>query len=85
MESWVAAMEKLFENLFVPERYQVFLATHFLEHDAEVWWRRVRPVGSPGAQLLTWTQFRSQLFEAFFSKSIRQKLKEDLRNLQQGD
>ncbi len=40
-ESWVAAMEKLFENLFVSERYQVHLATHFLERDAYVWWQRV--------------------------------------------
>ncbi len=27
-------MEKLFEDLFVPERYQVHLAIHFLERDA---------------------------------------------------
>ncbi len=48
----MAAMGKLFENFFVPERYQVLLATHFLERDAKVWWRRVRPVGPPRAQLL---------------------------------
>ncbi len=51
-ETWVVVMERLFEYLFVPERYQVHLATNFLESDAETWWRRVRPIGSPGAQLL---------------------------------
>ncbi len=34
-ETWIPAMEKLFENLFVPKKYQVKLATHFLERDVE--------------------------------------------------
>ncbi len=37
-ESRVAVMEKLFENLFfILVSYEVFLAAHFLECDAEVW------------------------------------------------
>ncbi len=48
-ESWVAAIERLFENLLLPERYQVHLATNFLESDAETWWRRVRSIGPLGA------------------------------------
>ncbi len=84
-ETWVAAMEKLVENFFVPERYQVHLATHFLETDTEIWWRRVCPVGPPGAQNLSWIEFRALLFGAFFPDSVKQKFGEDLRNLRQGD
>ncbi len=77
-------MEKLFENLFIPEKYQVQLATHFLERDAETWLRRVRPARPPGAQLLSWAEFRAMIFGAFFPDSVKQKLEEDLMNLQQG-
>ncbi len=34
-ETWIAVMEKLFENLFIPEKCQVQLATHFLERVVE--------------------------------------------------
>ncbi len=84
-ESWVAAMEKLFEDLFVPARYQLHLAAHFLERDADAWWRRVRLKGSPGTQLLSWSEFCGLLFGVFFLNSEKQKLEQDLRNLQQGD
>ncbi len=60
------------------------MATNFLEHNAEAWWRQVRPVCPPGTQLLTWTEFCSLLLGAFFPESVRQRLEEDLRNLQQG-
>ncbi len=76
-------MEKLFENLFVPTRYQVLLATHFLDRDVEVWWRRVRPDGPLGAELLS--MFYSLQFGAFFPNSVKQKLEKDLSNLLEVD
>ncbi len=64
-------MEKLLENLFIKEKHQVHLAMHFLEKDVETWWRRVRPVGPPGVQLMTWSEFRALLLGAFFLDSVK--------------
>ncbi len=76
----MVAMEKLFEDLFVPARYQVHLATHFLKRDTDTWWRRVQPEGPLETQLLAWAEFRSLMFGAFFPNSVKHKLEEGLRN-----
>ncbi len=36
-EFWITAMERPFESLFIEERFQVLLATNFLEHNAKAW------------------------------------------------
>nr|CAD1833452.1 unnamed protein product [Ananas comosus var. bracteatus] len=53
VESWMSAMEKLFEDLFIQEREQ--------------------------------DEFYGMLYEAYFSTSVKQKLEEDLKKLQQGE
>lgn len=33
VETWVKALEKLFEDLYLPERDRIYLAVHYLEED----------------------------------------------------
>ena len=85
VEGWVSAMEKLFEDLFVPEGEEVPLGVHCLAGDAHDWWRRTRRDQGLVAAQLSWDEFCGMLFGMFFPNSVKQKLEEDLRRLQQGD
>nr|CAD1837511.1 unnamed protein product [Ananas comosus var. bracteatus] len=85
VEGWVSAMEKLFEDLFIPEVEQVSLGVHCFAGDTHAWWKRVRREQGLVALHLRWDEFCGMLFGMFFPNSVKQKLEEDLRRLQQGD
>ncbi len=61
-EKWVGTMEKLFEDLMMEEYERVPLAVYFLEGDARMWRKMVRPDVVKGAALPTWSSFREKLF-----------------------
>ncbi len=66
-------MEKLFEDLLMEEHERVPWAVHFLEGNARMWWKTVRPNPSGSTALPTWASFREKVFGAFFSHSIKQQ------------
>ncbi|XP_020110876.1 uncharacterized protein LOC109725889 [Ananas comosus] len=84
VEDWVSSMEKLFEDLFIPEREQVHLGVHCLTGDALAWWRRVRRDYKLVTLQMTWDEFCGMLYGMYFPNSVKQKLEEDLKKIQQG-
>lgn len=78
-------MDKLFQDIFIPEREKVHMVVHCLEGDADAWWRRTRPSGLRGTRQISWDEFHGLLFGTYFLNNIKQKLEEDLKNSQQGD
>ncbi len=81
VEKWVDTMEKLFEDLLMEEYERVPLAVHFLEGNARMWWKTVRPDVAKGAALPTWSSFQEKLFGAFFPHSLKQQMEDDLKNI----
>ncbi len=85
VESWLDYMEKLFENLRVPERDWIILVVPSLDQMAHRWWkgelaRRVDAALYPP----TWEEFRRLLFAKYFPDSSKQQMEEDFKNLKQG-
>lgn len=62
LEGWVSAMEKLFEDLFIPEEEQVHLGVHCLTGDAHSWWRRMGQTRELVAQKMKWDEFYGMLY-----------------------
>ncbi len=83
--TWLAAMEKLFRDFIIDSRYRVHMAVHCLDRDADAWWCRVEPLEFQTTRQLPWSEFRRILLGTYFSSSVKQKLEDDLKNLQQGD
>lgn len=77
-------MEKLFEDLFVEENKRVPLAAHCLEGPAHIWWKGERLDRLLNDPFISWAEFKEKLFDVYFSNSIKEKLKNDLKNLRQG-
>ncbi len=82
MEAWVVALEKLFRDIFIPESERVHMVVHCLDGDADAWWRRVELVEFHTTRRMPWSEFCRMLFGAYFSNSVKQKLDEDLKNIQ---
>ncbi|XP_020092834.1 uncharacterized protein LOC109713246 [Ananas comosus] len=84
VEAWVRGMERLFEDLFIPERDQIYLAVHCLEEDARDWWTRTRRSRPEDAPPVTWTEFPGMLFDMYFPSSAKERMKDELKKLTQG-
>ncbi|XP_020095999.1 uncharacterized protein LOC109715431 [Ananas comosus] len=84
VEAWVKGMERLFEDLFIPERDQIYLAVHCLEGDARDWWTRARRSRPKDAPPVTWTEFRGMLFDMYFPSSVKERMEDELKKLRQG-
>nr|CAD1843459.1 unnamed protein product [Ananas comosus var. bracteatus] len=82
VEAWVRALEKLFEDLYIPERDRVHLVVHCLEGDAHSSWLRTR---TDRFENLTWEEFRGMLYRAYFPNSVKKKFENDLKRMRQED
>nr|CAD1844113.1 unnamed protein product [Ananas comosus var. bracteatus] len=56
-----------------------------VEGDAHAWWRRMRQTRGLVALQMRWDEFCGLLYGAHFPNSMKQKLKEDLKKLRQGE
>nr|CAD1833644.1 unnamed protein product [Ananas comosus var. bracteatus] len=85
VESWIDSMETLFDDLRTLERDKVYLATHCLEKAAKVWWKRVKRDRLPCLPPMLWEEFKREMFANYFPDTLKRKLKEKFRKLEQGD
>ncbi|XP_020082833.1 uncharacterized protein LOC109706435 [Ananas comosus] len=85
VESWIDSMETLFEDLRTLERDRVYLATHRLEKAAKVWWKQVKRDRLPGHPPMLWEEFKRAVFANYPPDTLKRKLQEKFRKLQQGD
>ncbi|XP_020080802.1 uncharacterized protein LOC109704476 [Ananas comosus] len=81
VESWLTAMETLFEDIFTLEKDKVNLAAHCFEKRARTWWRRVKQDRSPELPPIDWAEFRKLMFAEYFPDSDKRKMREDFRKL----
>ncbi|XP_020102373.1 uncharacterized protein LOC109719935 [Ananas comosus] len=85
VETWLTAMEALFEDIYTLERDKVPLAAHCFEKDAQIWWQNAKKNRAPNLSPITWDEFRELLFMEYFPDSGKRKMKEDFRKLRQGN
>ncbi|XP_020104822.1 uncharacterized protein LOC109721567 [Ananas comosus] len=85
VETWLTAMEALFEDIYTLERDKVPLAAHCFEKDAQIWWQKAKKKRASNLSPLTWEEFREMLFMEYFPDSDKRKMKEDFRKLRQGN
>ncbi|XP_020089005.1 uncharacterized protein LOC109710682 [Ananas comosus] len=85
VETWLATMETLFEDIYTEERDKVNLAAHCFDKRAQVWWKRVKQDRAPALTPIDWEEFRKLLFAEYFPDSDRRKMREDFRKLKQGN
>ncbi|XP_020080589.1 uncharacterized protein LOC109704235 [Ananas comosus] len=83
MESWLFAMEALFEDIYTLEKDKVRLAAHCLEGPARSWWTRVKNGRSLDPTTMTWEAFREILLMEYFPESDKRKIKKDFCKLRQ--
>lgn len=81
LESWVDLMETLFEDLYTLEKGKVHLATHSLEKEAKVWWKRVKRDRSSNLPLMVWEEFQGLMFTNYFPDSEKKKLQDQFWKL----
>ncbi|XP_020080886.1 uncharacterized protein LOC109704553, partial [Ananas comosus] len=85
VETWLASMETLFEDIYTEERDKVNLAAHCFDKRARVWWKRVKQDRSPDLPPIDWEEFRRLMFAEYFPDSDKRKMREDFKKLKQGN
>ncbi|XP_020112173.1 uncharacterized protein LOC109726794 [Ananas comosus] len=85
VETWLAAMETLFEDIYTEERDKVNLATHCFDKRARVWWKRVKQDRSLDLPPIDWEEFRRLMFAEYLPDNDKRKMREDFRKLKQGN
>ncbi|XP_020082253.1 uncharacterized protein LOC109705881 [Ananas comosus] len=85
VESWLTAMETLFEDIFTLEKDKVNLAAHCFEKRARTWWKRVKRDRHSELPPIDWAEFRRLLFAEYFPDSDKRKMREEFRKLKQGN
>nr|CAD1830185.1 unnamed protein product [Ananas comosus var. bracteatus] len=85
VETWLAMIETLFEDIYTREQDKVHLAAHCFDKRARVWWRRVKQDRSPDLPPVDWEEFRGLMFVEYFPDSDKRKMREDFRKLKQGN
>nr|CAD1834653.1 unnamed protein product [Ananas comosus var. bracteatus] len=85
VETWLASMETLFENIYTEERDKVNLAAHCFDKRARVWSKRVKQDRSLDLPPINWEEFRRLMFAEYFPNSDKRKMREDFRKLKQSN
>nr|CAD1830079.1 unnamed protein product [Ananas comosus var. bracteatus] len=85
VETWLASMETLFEDIYTEEQDKVNLAAHYFDKRARVWWKRVKEDRSSDLSPIDWEEFRRLMFAEYFPDSDKRKMREDFRKLKQGN
>lgn len=86
LEDFIDSLNEYFSffPVGVPERKKVYLASRQLEGEARDWWRSVRQ-GVPQPSNMTIAEFLQALSIRFTPRSFREKLREQLKTLEQND
>ncbi|XP_020106660.1 uncharacterized protein LOC109722893 [Ananas comosus] len=84
VESWLAMMEALFEDIYTLEKDKVHPAAHCFQGSARLWWTQAKKSHSLDLASVTWEAFREMLLMEYFSESDKRKIKEDFHKLRQG-
>ncbi|XP_020111447.1 uncharacterized protein LOC109726320 [Ananas comosus] len=85
VESWLAAMEALFEDIYTFDKDKVHLAAYCFDGKVRLWWTQAKKNHSLDSASVTWEAFREMLLLEYFPDSYRRKIKEDFRKLRQGN
>ncbi|XP_074292018.1 uncharacterized protein LOC141618851 [Silene latifolia] len=81
---WIRQMERQFEICEVPNQHMVNLAVHYLQGEADHWWRIVGSAAAlaPG---FGWTEFVTILERRFYPEELKHRKIEEFMECKQGN
>ena len=68
-EAWVKNIQKKLKTLHTPPEYQVNLAVHALEGDADAWWDSISE--RYDVTTMTWEEFVQHFYARYFPEAMR--------------
>ncbi|XP_047979050.1 uncharacterized protein LOC125220967 [Salvia hispanica] len=84
-ETWVRAMERIFNFLQCTDRERMTCVTFQLAGSADFWWEARKKTMTPGQiASLTWEQFKAEMYDKYIPKSYRKKKEVEFYHLKQG-
>ncbi|KAK9943361.1 hypothetical protein M0R45_008971 [Rubus argutus] len=79
-ESWIKHIKKL-HTLHVPPEYQINLATHVFEGEADTWWETI--CDQYKVEEMTWAQFEKHFYDRYIPLALRQAKVKEFQLLEQ--
>ncbi|KAF3547843.1 hypothetical protein DY000_02005082 [Brassica cretica] len=80
---WITMMEKNFEAMECPEKYQKKIKVYYLESDATRWWDSIDR--QRGHTITSWESFKGEFERKYFPPEAKHRLERQFMNLVQGD
>ncbi|KAF2609695.1 hypothetical protein F2Q70_00010419 [Brassica cretica] len=80
---WITMMEKNFEAMECPEKYQKKIKVYYLESDATRWWDIIDR--QRGHTITSWESFKGEFERKYFPPEAKHRLERQFMNLVQGD
>ncbi|XP_073137041.1 uncharacterized protein [Henckelia pumila] len=83
-ESWLEDIEEIFESLDYADDHRVKLVIHQLHEVAKGWWIATRRALEHQGPVITWSVFKTTVYQRFFPVSHRKEKGAEFSSLQQG-
>jgi hypothetical protein len=80
---WLRKVERVINQMQVPEELQVDCVTQLLVDSAHSWWETIRERRS--GEVLRWRDFREEFEERYYSWEHRREKEQEFLDLRQGD
>ncbi|XP_004295957.1 PREDICTED: uncharacterized protein LOC101305057 [Fragaria vesca subsp. vesca] len=69
-ETWMKHIKKKLRTLHMPPEYQINLATHVFEGQADTWWETI--CDRYNVARMTWEEFEKHFYDQYFPPALRQ-------------
>ena len=80
---WMRKIERVIEQIQIPEETKVDCASRLLTESAHSWWETIR--GRRVGELLRWRDFREEFEERYYSWEHKREKEQEFLDLRQGD
>ncbi|KAA0035382.1 gag-protease polyprotein [Cucumis melo var. makuwa] len=84
-QMWLSSLETIFRYMKCPEDQKVQCAVFMLTDRGTAWWETTERMLGGDVSQITWQQFKESFYAKFFSASLRDAMRQEFLNLEQGD
>ncbi|XP_041995672.1 uncharacterized protein LOC121745784 [Salvia splendens] len=84
-ETWIRAIERIFKFLRCTDQERLSCVTYQLTRSLEFWWEiNQRTMSQEQLDVLTWENFKEELYDKYIPRSYRKAKEAEFYNLKQG-